>query len=704
MKLFEELKRRNVFRMAAVYVAVGWLLTQVAATLEGAIGLPAWFDGMIVALLALGFPLAIIFSWAFEITPDGVKRTSEVDQFASIAARTGRKLDYILLAVAGLAIAVVAADRLAPGKAPVSAPALPADASGDDRSIAVLPFVDLSPAGDQEYFADGLSEELLNVLAQSHDLKVAGRTSSFAFKGQSRDLREVGEILNVGHILEGSVRKSGERIRVTAQLIKASDGYHVFSETYDRQLSDIFAVQDDIAGKIGTALKAKLTGATSEAAAPSDLKVYDLYLLARQRIYSRNPEQMKEAAEMLDRALILDPGYAPVYAQKAIVALLQADVSGIYPDDVAMAASEALINKALALDPDLAEAHAALGLQRLDSGESLAWMRAPLDRALAINPNLTDAQNWLAIALLTHGQISESRQVYESVVARDPLFKPAFNNLVYDYASTGEFEKAEILIARVERTIGGENADTMFSRGLIAFNQGRLAAAISKFKEGYALSRNAYQKSVYGAALIQIGELETAYEVIIAKQKPGLLVLMGRNKEAAAFVEAEMENMRGSAIFMRGVFDLYASTGEYEKVAQYMETNYGDLEKATEFEFYNASHWLGPLGYSYKKLGRERDLANVLAIYKKVLAADFNVNAGGMSLWECMAEIAMLEGDADLAIEHLHKAVGQGWLGAYGFYSPVFNDLRSDPRFVALEADMRVRVNAERAELGLAPI
>ncbi len=695
--------------MAAVYVAVGWLLTQVAATLEGAIGLPEWFDGMIVALLALGFPLAILFSWAFEITPDGVKRTAEVDQSVSIAPSTGRKLDYILLAAAGLAIAVVVADRLAPRKSQAAAPASPAQAlaSGDERSIAVLPFADLSPDGDQEYFADGLSDELLNVLAQSHDLKVAGRTSSFAFKGQGRDLREVGEILNVAHILEGSVRKSGERIRVTAQLIKASDGYHVFSETYDRELKDIFAVQDDLAGKIGAALKARLAGDKASEAAPAALEAYDLYLLARQRIYSRDLEQMREAYALLDRALALDPDYAPALAQKAIATMLLSDASGSYGDTPrleAQAASRDYIDRALALDPGLAEAHAARGLQKLNAGENFDDIRASLERALNINPNLTDAQNWLAIAYLYKGEPAEARRIYEGIVTRDPLYGPALTNLIFDYSAIGAFDEAEALIARVERALGGESVNTMVARGGIALTQGRLAEAMAYWRKEGAGSSGLAPRLYYGLTLLQLGEAEAAVDIFPSEDKIISMHLMGRTKEALSTIERWPPPTYGEPYFLRSVFFLYAATGNYEKAAQYLTRHFGDAASAAAAEPFNARLWLGLLAHSYKKSGREADFERTVGLLKTALEQDLAAEGDWGEMWHGFAELAALEDEKALAIEHLAKAMKKGWIGAFGFYSPVFDDLRGDPSFMAMEAEMRVKVNAERAKLCMKPL
>ena len=290
MSVIAELKRRNVFRVAALYLVAAWVLLQVGDLLFGLLGLPAWSNKLLFAGLVLGFVPALIFSWVYELTPEGLKREHEIERNASITAATARKLDLIVVGLLVIAIVVVAVERFIPRTAPI--PAATDAASGASsaeapvqaaaKSIAVLPFADMSSGKDQEYFADGLSEELLNLLAKLPELRVIGRTSSFQFKGRNEDLRVIGEKLNVAHILEGSVRKSGEKVRITAQLIRAADGSHLWSETYDRTLDDIFVVQDDIAGEVVKALKLTLLGtALTTRSKPQDSEAYNLALQGR---------------------------------------------------------------------------------------------------------------------------------------------------------------------------------------------------------------------------------------------------------------------------------------------------------------------------------------------------------------------------------------------------------------------------------------
>src|SRR6185369_16104769 len=262
MSFFAEIKRRNVIRMAGLYLVVAWLIVQVTSTVLPMFSVPEWLPRTIVALLAIGLLPTLVFAWVYELTPEGLKRDSEVSRERSIAPATGRRMDRMIMAVLALGLAYFAFDKfvLAPRqqKADVAGAIGGPDAKTDAKSIAVLPFADLSQAKDQEYFSDGMSEELLNLLANVPGLHVVGRTSSFAFKGRNEDLRAIGQKLGVAQVLEGSVRKSGDHVRITAQLIDVANGYHLWSETYDRQLTDVFALQDEISLAVVDALKLRL--------------------------------------------------------------------------------------------------------------------------------------------------------------------------------------------------------------------------------------------------------------------------------------------------------------------------------------------------------------------------------------------------------------------------------------------------------------
>jgi TolB-like protein len=320
VSLFEELKRRNVIKVGAVYLIVGWLLLQVSDTLAPALHLPEWIHSAVAFLVILGFPIALIFAWAFELTPEGLKKEKDVDRSQSVTHATGRKLDFIIIGLMAVALVYFSLDKFIarPAGDGLEVAATPEVAEEPDNSIAVLPFVNMSDDPGNEYFSDGLSEELLNALVRIGGLKVTGRTSSFAFKGQKTDLREIGRILNVANVLEGSVRKYENRVRITAQLIKTADGYHLWSETFDRELGDIFAIQAEIADRVTGALQVALLGPAGgnvDANVERNSEAYEEYLRGMY-IFQRNIDDrdgLARARDHFGRALEIDADFVDAH-------------------------------------------------------------------------------------------------------------------------------------------------------------------------------------------------------------------------------------------------------------------------------------------------------------------------------------------------------------------------------------------------------
>lgn len=706
-KLFRELRRRSVFRVAGVYAVIGWLLVQVAVALETALEMPAWFDAVVTSLLLIGFPIALILAWAFELTPAGMVRTAPLGANET-APETGRKLDYVLLAGLGLVAILVVGDRFLPSPARTARHDSGMSAADlSDKSIAVLPFADMSAEGDQGYFADGLSEELLNALSKITDLKVAGRTSSFAFKGDNRDLREIGEILSVAHILEGSVRKSGNRVRVTAQLVKTSDGFHVFSESYEADLSDIFRVQDEIATKISTALRTTWLGETAiEDEAPSDVAAFDLYLEARQLIYSRDAEKLARAETLLDRALKIDPDYVPALAQKAIVNLLLSDGPGSYGDrPEAQAAKEslALADRAIELDPLLGEAHAARGLALYYRHADWDGIEAALTRAIELNPGYSDAQNWLALGYVSRGMLRESLEIYETVVEHDPFYAPAFNNLVTYYGSLGEFEKATVLIDRVER-LRGETADTLQARGELAMARGQTAEAVQYLRRAMDINDTSTMlHSSYVLTLTSIGEYSAALDHA-GYLRPIVLQLMGREEEASLAVsKLPAPEEMGMFTFII-TLTTYGLAGQMEAMARYIDSHISDLDETVRDAPYEASTWLILVAPAYRDTGRTEEFERAVTLLDQTLEAERQAGTRSPTFLMQEAELAALRGDNAASIAFLRRAMDAGLVGDFLLQGRSFDGVRAEPDFIAIEAAMRRRVNTERSKLGLAPL
>ena len=449
MKLFKELQRRNVIRVAIGYIVSSWLLLQIADLVLDIIGPPDWVLRTIALVLALGFPVVVFFSWAYEVTPEGIKRESEIDRTQSITNVTGRKMDRGIVAVLVIALVYFAVDKfiLDPARdaemvqAATQTIAEPeiivAPVSGmPEQSIAVLPFVNMSD--DKDYFADGLSEELLNLLAKFSDLKVAGRTSSFAFKGKNEDLRTIGEALSVAHVLEGSVRRSGERLRITAQLIKVDDGFHIWSETYDRQMADIFDIQDDVAQAITKALKLHLTPNAERAT--ENTQAYALYLEALALSIAPEPDDINQGLALLDRAIELDPRFAEAWELKAIFYW----TSGGWIRD----ASEAQIltyeaaSKALELDPSLNEARS---FASTANPEAWGWLGEidALETLVNAEPANVSAMNALTYGLVVTGYFNEVIELADRLIELEPLAAIGYRRKGEALSAAGRREEAQ---------------------------------------------------------------------------------------------------------------------------------------------------------------------------------------------------------------------------------------------------------------------
>lgn len=448
--IFSELKRRNIFRVAGVYAVVGWLLIQLGIALETSLDMPGWFDKLITILVIVGFPLALVLAWAFEMTPDGVKRTESVDADDSIVDKTGRKLD---LAIVGGLVAIIAlagfqltrstapADNTAAIEQPT---AVDTKAEVLSKSIAVLPFVNMSSDADQEYFADGITEEILNALVKASKLRVAGRTSSFSFKNTDKNIKEIGEILSVSHVLEGSVRKQNNEVRITAQLIKADDGFHLWSETYDGSLDNIFDLQEDISRKVTDELKVLLElepGARLASKMTENVDAYDLFLRGRQHVGKRLGTNVPDGMALLQQAVELDPQFAEAWA-----ALAEAETvsPGYLPVDQGAAnkRARAHIKTALTLDPDLVLPHAIEGLILGDELDYAGSIEA-LTKALTLETNNSLTQRWLGGRYQQLGFFEKALPLFERAYALNPISPIESFNLGMDYFAIGELEQAK---------------------------------------------------------------------------------------------------------------------------------------------------------------------------------------------------------------------------------------------------------------------
>lgn len=463
MSLFAELNRRNVTRVGIAFAVAGWLVTEVASVVLPTFGAPEWVLKVLIALLMIGFPVTLLFAWVYEITPEGIKREQDVDRSNSITTATSKKLDVVTILLVVVGIGFLATDRFGQEKggtdsisdtvtpavavAPTSAVEIaqgkPA-ATVDGNSIAVLPFVNMSADADNEYFSDGLSETLLHMLAQVKGLHVAARTSSFAFKGKNMDVAEIGKTLKVATVLEGSVQKSGDRLRITAQLIDASAGNHIWSQSFDRTLDDVFAIQDEIATEVVAALKVSLLGEDSARLVrkrTASVAAYQEYLLGIGLLPRRLTEELQQAIGHFSRAIELDPDYAAAYAQYAIAYELLEEYGYVAPEDKERA--DRYLDKALELDPQLGEAQAALGDRLRDEGKYEAAEKA-FDRAAELAPSFASTYHWKGHMYRTQlARYDEAIQTNRIAFELDPLSPVIHANFAFSLLAGGRFQDAE---------------------------------------------------------------------------------------------------------------------------------------------------------------------------------------------------------------------------------------------------------------------
>lgn len=433
MPLFNELKRRNVIKVAIAYIIIAWLLMQIGDTLSPALLLPGWTNSALAFFLILGFPLALFFAWAYELTPEGIKKEKDVDRSESITFATSRKLDFFIIGLLVLALGYVMYDRFTPS-VEQDLPAKSGISAGPDKSIAVLAFVNMSNDPDQEYFSDGISEELLNLLSKTPDLRVISRTSAFYFKGKNATVADIARELGVGFVVEGSVRKAGNQIRITAQLIEAKTDAPLWSETYDRELENIFDVQDEISAAIAVSLKDKIglqVEAVPQAIRLVNSDAHDAYLRGRHLLVKRTGDSIRGAVKEFEDAIELYPDYALAHADLAIANLLLTRESGGYGDlshNEALVRAEPHADLAMKLAPSLAEAQAAKGFvlkRQRQHEQALTHYR----KAIEINPSYSGAYTWMGWLLLREiGDYVQATAAREQALRVDPLSRPAINN------------------------------------------------------------------------------------------------------------------------------------------------------------------------------------------------------------------------------------------------------------------------------------
>ena len=543
-----ELKRRHVYRVAIAYAVVAWLLIQVATQVFPFFEIPNWVVRLVVLVSVLGFPISLIIAWAFEMTPQGMKRAEEIAPNEYIPHWSTRKFAALIVTIAVLATGVLMF-QLVRSK-PTSPAQITAAAMPSQKSIAVLPLLNESGDPGDEYFSDGLSEELIAALAQVRGLKVIGRSSSFRFKDKKEESKAIGEKLGVSTLLEGTVRKQGDQVRIVAELINAADGSELWSRTFDRELKDIFAVQSEIAMAVATSLELTVLGANEKSAqnaATKSVEAHNAYLQGHFYFERRNLEDYRKSVGFFDQAIHLDPGYALAYAERSEAWAWIGDLSSEKQKE-AWAAAGTDAEKAVAIDPHLAEAHAALGWVRFFIEWKFAEGLAELGRAQELSPWNPTANDLMARVVVYLGQFQEAEKLARQAIELDPLGYQARTSLARVLSAEGKLDEAEAAGRKgveLQPTAAGNHRWQVF----VAIQRGNGAAALREAQlepnEGYRrfeLALAHYARGDRSAADAALAELIAKDRNFLAYQIAEVYAWRGEKDKAFEWLQISLND------------------------------------------------------------------------------------------------------------------------------------------------------------------
>jgi TolB-like protein/tetratricopeptide (TPR) repeat protein len=555
---FAELKRRNVYKVAVAYAVIGWVIAQIATQIFPFLEIPNWVVRLVIVLIAIGFPIALVVAWAFEATPEGIKRTEDVDLVAQSRAPKKHAWIYVVVIGAAISVALFFLGRYSAGsKTTASAPN-----ELSAKSIAVLPFDNLSRDPDNAFFAEGVQDEILTRLAKVADLKVIARTSTNKFKSAPDDLRDVAKQLGVTNILEGSVQKVNDQVRVNVQLINALTNAHLWAEIYDRKLSDIFAVQSDIAKTVADTLQAKLTGTEKQmmAAQPTtDTTAYELYHKGRSLWEKRSGDNIPKAIAYYEQAIAQDPNYALAYAGLAKAYILLPFYTGANRLDAGSKAKDAAL-KALRLESNLAEAHVALGKILFFREIDLAGAMREYKRAIELNPNDATAHHWFGNdTLAALGRFEEAIAEGKRAIELDPLSTVINVDLGETFYYAHRYDEADGQM-RKSLEIDPTSFYAHYNLGIVLQLKGDLPGAIAEYEKAKQLGDNPLVSTLCAAAKAHAGDKDAALRMLSDLDKisqhrevvgylRALLYLSLNNKdEALRWLEQGFEERDGSNI------------------------------------------------------------------------------------------------------------------------------------------------------------
>src|SRR5947209_8758306 len=557
---FGELRRRNVYKVAVAYAVVGWLLIQVATQVFPFLEIPNWAIRLIILAIAIGFPVALIIAWAFELTPEGIRRTEDADA-AGQRSRGGIWMALVVIAAA-LSLGLFFLGRYTAGNAQSQnqasrgsgAPGSEAVTAVSEKSVAVLPLLNESGDPKDEYFSDGLSEELIAALAQINGLKVIGRSSSFRFKDRHEEPKAIGEKLGVSTLLEGTVRKQDDRVRIVAELVNAADGIALWTRTFDRELKDIFAVQEEIARAVAESLKVTLLGSQDRSAqrgAPGNVEAHNAYLQGHFHFQRRNLEDYRKAVAYFDQAIRLDPDYALAYTERSEAWSFIGDLTGQHEPAWSNARSDA--EKAVAIAPSLAEARAALGWVRFFVDWKFTEGLSELERAKEFSPSNPTANDLLARVILYLGRLDEAERQARHAVELDPLSVIAQGNLARVLLFAGKLDEADAA-ARKAAELQPTSASS---------HRWQVVAAVLRGDGATALRE----------AQLEPDEGYRRFELALAQY------VRGNRKEADAALADLIANGRDQLAYQ--IAEVYAVRGEKDKAFEWLQIAFDEHDTGT---------------------------------------------------------------------------------------------------------------------------
>jgi TolB-like protein/tetratricopeptide (TPR) repeat protein len=713
-RFFSELKQRNVVRVATVYTVTAWGVFQIVKTVFETLKVPAWASVLVLVLLAIGLPIAIIIAWAFERGPDGqIRRTEAAD--AEAPPKRFSAVDIALLTATIAVLGVSALQLAGVGAKPVIEKATVIGAGAPVKSVAVLPFVSFSEAKDSEYFADGLTEEVINSLAQVPDLKVAGRTSAFYFKGKNEDIREIGRRLGVAHVVEGSVRREGDKLRVTTQLIDVKTGFHIWSKVYDRNLDDAFAIQTEIAGAVADALKTKLMMSATSVTASRDPQAYRQMLIARAQLRALGLESLTAARATYASLMKQTPNDADAYAGYASTTILLAQNYLTIDFHEARTESEAAIAKALALNPKSANAYIAKGLLcrvlviRDDDQACVLGAEVAFKRAADLAPRNPDALTFYGDAIAVRRPRDGIEQL-QKALALDPLNRIALNGLAGAYARIDRFPEAEkqylanISVYPEYIDAKQELADLYVNRGMLDRAEPWLRASAAPGTDPSAAVQLANLYFNLGLDARANAVLGSIKQPPVAKNVASAIRLIMRRDYPAflAYSQARFAEDQ-DPIWRSGMASGYMLAGRYELARTQILATVPQLMQATPEVSGSLGEEAVLAAFVADRLGDKGQARRIAQGLLDATAPRPNERRTGGTARVLRAKAYAVIGDREHALDELDAAYAAGYRQMVDMemflrvdLSPVFADIAEDPRFKAWV----VRTQADNARMG----